>query len=209
LNYNTNNQTLTNHPGSQNGAATGGYLDVFNDIERVYCNVTTCNLYEVGCTTLLAANNTNYLHMNTVKPWNLTVNAAVEDGVTVKYCFKCTGDLAIAATPTAYFDNVQVRLIRNCKTHIQLVTNPLSGIVAPIRANVNSVDITMSSFFNFIDEYDCGTVTCGLYENDCTTLFTSRNVSMSPTWPDYAITPLYNVYLGYNYTTCIKCASVS
>ena len=133
----------------------------------------------------------------------------VEDGITIDYCYKCVGDTSIVH-PSAQYDNLQFRQIRNCKTHIQAVPNQLSGIVAPIYpGQINNIQTNMSSFFNFIDESDCGIVTCKLLENDCTTLFSQRNVSMSNVHPDFTITAESNVYRGYNYSTCIKCSSIS
>jgi hypothetical protein len=98
-----------------------GYTNIFNDIEYTHCPVLECHLYEVGCTTLLNSAATDVFKMKTVKPWNLTLSAAVEDGITIKYCFKCFGDMSIVA-PTASYDNLSIRMVRNCATHIQNLT---------------------------------------------------------------------------------------
>jgi len=71
-----------------------GYTDVFKDRESIFCPVLTCDLYELGCTTLLNATVLNNIHMGTVKPWNVTINAAVEDGITINYCLKCDGGVS-------------------------------------------------------------------------------------------------------------------
>jgi len=102
-------------------------------------------------------------------------------------------------------------MIRNCATHIQNVTTTQpTSIVAPIRPADNyNLTVKMSEFWNFIDESDCGNVTCGLYESDCTTVFNQRNVSISTSHPEFTISAAVWVYDDYNYTTCIKCASKS
>lgn len=155
--------------------------------------------------------------MNPVKPWNLTLSEKVEDGITIKYCFKCWGETtAVPGTtgtsnlPSASYDNLSIRLIRNCKTHIQNVTNMANGILAPIHpGSYTHLSVKMSEMYNFIDEYDCGEVTCGLFEVDCTTAYAPEHVTMSTAHPDFTITAYVNVYKGYNYTACVKCSSIS
>jgi len=73
-----------------------GYTAVFNDQEPVYCPVLTCGLYELGCTTLLNMTVLNNIHMGTQKPWNITLNSHVEDGITINYCLKCRGGVSNA-----------------------------------------------------------------------------------------------------------------
>ena len=157
-------------------------MDIYTNIEPTYCPVEYCGLYQTGCSTALTTDELAVFKMNTVAPWNLTLAADVESGITMKYCFKCWGETtAVPDTsgtsnlPTAFYDNLSMRMIRNCKTHIQNVTTPWAkemnamlpvtvGILAPI--NVGSyptMSVKMSEMYVFIDEYDCGKVTCGLY----------------------------------------------
>ena len=69
--------------------------------------------------------------------------------------------------------------------------------------------VKMSEMYVFIDEYDCGEVTCALYKEDCTTSYAPEHVKMSTAHPDFTITAHVDVYKGYNYTACVKCKSMS
>jgi hypothetical protein len=71
------------------------------------------------------------------------------------------------------------------------------------------MDIKMNEIWNFIDEYDCGEVTCAMYQPDCTSAFSEDEISMSTVHPDFTITANVSVYNGYNYTACVKCSSRS
>jgi len=117
-----------------------GYEMVFNnELEPTYCPVEYCGLFEVGCSTTLNAAAAAVFNINSVKPWDLWLSANVEDGITIKYCFKCWGETtAVPGTtgtsnlPSAVYDNLSIRMIRNCRTHIQNVTTMANGILAPI-----------------------------------------------------------------------------
>ena len=84
------------------------------------------------------------------------------------------------------------------------------GILAPINVGAYpTLSVKMSEMYVFIDEYDCGQVTCGLYQTDCATAYMPEHISMSTVHPDFTITADVSVYKGYNYTACVKCSSKS
>jgi len=144
--------------------------------------------------------------------WPISVKGYIEDGITIKYCYKCFGDTTIVH-PTKTYDNLQVRMIRNCATHIQNVTTGVrpTGILAPNYPTYDyNISVNMTELWTFIDESDCGKVTCGLYESDCSTVFNKRNVTVSTVHPFFTISAAARVYEDYSYSNlCIKCASKS
>ena len=93
------------------------YTAAFDDLEAVYCPVTSCNLYQPGCQVLLDEQDSQYVTMGQARPWPLTAYRSAEDGYTVDFCIKCHGDLSIVS-PSAQVDELSIRYIRNCKTHI-------------------------------------------------------------------------------------------
>jgi hypothetical protein len=165
----------------------------FSNTDTTNCPITSCTLYESGCSTALSSP----VSIGGSSPWDVTALLNQMNGYSQSMCVSCTN-----GAQTIQKDNWSVNLI-DCENAI---SNPASAptassltydaatssvVIYPISTTWTSWD----SFFSNSDTTNCAITSCSLYESDCSTALSSPvSVGASSPW-DVAASK--NILAGY------------
>ena len=96
-----------------------------------------------------------------------------------------------------------VRQIRNCGTHIVDNGSQPAAQTLDYSASTTTIVFPIADIFSsFIDEADCGTVTCSLKNNDCVSPYMpSSDNEITIDGSTFAVTLKRNIQAGYGPTT--------
>jgi len=159
-----------------------------------------------GCSSTLTIDTEFFIA--TASPWGVTAKRDTEVGWAIKrFCYKCVG-LAQSGFSRTNFVNYSVRQVRNCATHMPNAASQPGTQILDYSATTTTKVIPITDIFSsFIDEADCGTVTCVLRYAGCVTAFSNANVVIGGS---FDITIKRNVVAGHGqFDICVHCSSTN